>query len=112
MAATRSDEGQRQCCLDHVGANASRSGEEVRWLCEKSPRWSAGRRACRKARGAPSQGAPVTDLRQPALRLPQGRQMKAGRKPGDRKSGADDLREFRAEGKCMRSFESHPWREL
>jgi len=43
---TRSDEGQRQCCLERSG-EALRSDEEVRWPREKSPRWSAGRRACR-----------------------------------------------------------------
>jgi len=38
--------GSAHCCLERSG-EALRSDQKVRWSCPKSPRWSAGRRACR-----------------------------------------------------------------
>ena len=58
MAATRWMKGSANAAWITVSVNALRSNEEVRWLGQKSPQWSAGRRACRvtTARGT-SQGA-------------------------------------------------------
>jgi hypothetical protein len=82
-----SDEGWRKCCLDNVSGNSLRSDEEVRWPCQKSPRWSAGRRACRSfgRRGAFAK-VPIVICAVSALRLPQGRQ---NRDPGGSPGGRD-----------------------
>ena len=70
MAWTTSDEGQRQCCLDNVRIWSSGPMKEVRWPRQKSPRWSAGRRACRShGTRAPSWRCPSVTKR-PTWRSP------------------------------------------
>src|SRR3954468_17619133 len=75
VAWTTSDEGQRQCCLDNVRVTPSGPMKEVRWPRQKSPRWSAGRCACRvtAARGHLLGGAQAETLRLTGAPLPHGR---------------------------------------
>ena len=47
MAATRSDEGQRQCCLDNVRMWSSGPAKKYGDHVKNRHKWSAGRRACR-----------------------------------------------------------------
>src|SRR5262249_49225073 len=69
------DERRRQCRPDNVKVNTSGPGQEVRGPCKKSPRWSAGRRACSiaRARGRLTR-CPVVTSAVPALRplMPEG----------------------------------------
>jgi len=63
------DERQRQCCPDNVRCKSPVQAKKSRRPCKKSPRWSAGRRACRShGTRAPSQKVPNVTCAVPALR--------------------------------------------
>src|SRR4051794_22857917 len=95
---TRSDEGRRQCWLDHVWVCPSGPFEEARWLSSKIAaveRWKARLPRAKGGRVAFAKVPQVLTCALPALRLPQGRQTKApvmgkrrpGRQPGRQGQG-------------------------
>jgi hypothetical protein len=92
---TRSDEGRRQCWLDHVWVCPSGPFEEARWLSSKIAaveRWKARLPRAKGRRVAFAKVPQVLTCAQPALRLPQGRQTKTpvrGRGPGGSPGGSD-----------------------
>ncbi len=80
MAATRSDEGQRQCCLDNVRIWSSGPCDEVRWPRQKSPQVERRRARLPVTRqAAPSQRCQTKTLRPTGAPLPLGgrKEMKA-----------------------------------
>jgi hypothetical protein len=84
--------GSANCCLDNVGAippvRRKKYGDRAQNRRGGAPE---GAPAVHSAGGAPSLGA-LTYCAVPALRLPQGRQKRLGRKPGNRARRAEDPR--------------------
>jgi hypothetical protein len=76
---TRSDEGRRQCRLDHVWVCPSGPLEEARWLSSKIAAVERRKARLPRAKGRRVAFAKVPQVltcARPALRLPQGRQKK------------------------------------
>src|ERR1041385_957944 len=91
------DERRRKCRPDNARSRASGPGQEVRWLCKKSPRWSAGKARVPVTRhaGAFARGAQKMTLRRSGAPPPHGGNEDPGEKPGTR-TGRADVRKARA----------------